>query len=100
MPFLSAKRHKTWFAQESKASVMVEIGVIGSLLAAFMLRSSQSRLGISNSQYVIPDFQIEDGSSIQIRETRNEFQRQLALKSFSARCIESNLQVCTSPEMQ
>lgn len=68
--------------------------VVRSREQAFILRGRQSSFGIGGTnapQEIFPDFQIEDGSSIQIRQTKNEFQRQLALKSFSARCIESNL---------
>jgi hypothetical protein len=40
-----------------------------------------------------PYFRVEDGSSIQVQETRNAFQRSLARNAFSKRCIEPNLYV-------
>jgi len=93
------------YGQESKAGFSLSLlpffflkkkAAINTFPLAFILRGRQSSFetsGANASQAIIPDFQIEDGSSIQIRETKNEFQRQLALKSFSARCIESNLHV-------
>jgi hypothetical protein len=81
---------------QGKFSLLNKYTAINSFPLAFTLRGHQSRFepdGTDVSQAVIPDFQIEDGSSIQVRETRNKFQRQLALKRFSSRCIESNLHV-------
>lgn len=52
---------------------------------AFMLKSS------SQSPGTTPYFQVEDGSSLQVQETKNYFQRSLAQNAFSQRCIESSL---------
>lgn len=38
-----------------------------------------------------PYFEIEDGSSLQVSEAKNEFQRSLAQNAFSQRCIESSI---------
>lgn len=38
-----------------------------------------------------PCFQVEDGSSIDVQETKNAFQRSLAHNAFSRQCIESNV---------
>jgi len=56
-----------------------------SLPAAFVIKDSGS-----NSQ-LLPCYQVEDGSTIQVQETKNAFQRSLAQNAFSKRCIEANL---------
>lgn len=38
-----------------------------------------------------PCFHVEDGSSIDVQETKNAFQRSLAHNAFSKQCIESNV---------
>lgn len=84
-------------AREQGKSCPLELKTtIDVVLLAFILRGRQSSIGVGGtnaSEAVVPDFQIEDGSFIQVRETKNEFQRQLALKPFSARCIESSVSI-------
>ena len=58
---------------------------------AFVLRPNGHPSDATQTPQLNPAFEIEDGSSIQIVETKNAFQRSLALKVFSKRCIEANL---------
>jgi hypothetical protein len=41
--------------------------------------------------HCIPEYQVLDASSIQIKETNSEFQKSLATNGFSSRCIEAGL---------
>lgn len=41
--------------------------------------------------HCIPEYEVLDASSIQIRETNSEFQQSLATNGFTSRCIEAGL---------
>jgi ubiquitin C len=41
--------------------------------------------------HYIPEYEVLDASSIQIKETNSEFQQSLAMNGFTSRCIEAGL---------